>query len=185
MPTPSPRRLARLLTATTITTLLAAGIITTWPSTTAHPPERIALTGRAVPINPTALPPELASTTTTTSTPTPVPVPTIKSKSQPRLQPVAPPTWAPNSSLEAIAAHFDGPLYDQAVAVARCESTFDPNAIGGNNYGLFQINKVHAADWANVIGRDFWSSWMDPFANAAYARHLYDDQGWAPWACRP
>lgn len=75
---------------------------------------------------------------------------------------------------------------DDAVVVASCESTLDPGAVspGGANLGLFQINRVHRADFEQVTGQP-WSSVFDPFWNTVYARHLYDGQGWRPWTCQP
>ena len=50
----------------------------------------------------------------------------------------------PSAAQDAITQAF-GPLADQAMGVARCESGLDPNAVsrGGGNWGLFQINTVH------------------------------------------
>lgn len=78
-----------------------------------------------------------------------------------------------------------GPAAGSATGVARCESNLDPSAIsrGGGNWGLFQINSVHAGDFEDVTGRP-WSDVLDAHWNAVYAKHLYDDQGWRPWACR-
>jgi hypothetical protein len=91
---------------------------------------------------------------------------------------------SPSVSQDAITQAF-GPVADQAMGVAKCESNLDPGAVsrGGGNWGLFQINKVHRADFEAVTGQP-WSNVLDAYANAAYARHIYDDQGWGPWACR-
>lgn len=69
--------------------------------------------------------------------------------------------------------------------VANCESSLDPSAVssGGGNYGLFQINSVHRDEFQAVTGQP-WSNVLDPYANTAYAKYLYDTQGWSPWACR-
>jgi hypothetical protein len=62
-----------------------------------------------------------------------------------------------------------------------CESGGQPWAIGrGSNYGLFQLNQVHARRLA-----DFWVSWMDPATNIAWAYNLWAMQGWKPWGCKP
>lgn len=186
MPTPSLRRLARLFTATTIVAVLAAGALIAWPSNTGHPPERIALTGRAVPINPTALPAIVvpATSTSTTSTTTPAP----RTVQPATFVPKPTPPIGASDVTAAIAAHFDtGELYNQAARVADCESSLDPNAVSpdGANWGLFQINRVHRADFEAFAGRSWNDAIFDADANAAYARHLYDQQGWTPWACRP
>ncbi|HEX4819388.1 MAG TPA: transglycosylase SLT domain-containing protein [Acidimicrobiales bacterium] len=80
-----------------------------------------------------------------------------------------------------------GPIADQATRVADCESGMDPNAIssGGGNYGLFQINYVHSDAFQAFTGQPYHDGALDPYANAAYAKHLYDESGgWGPWSCR-
>jgi len=79
-----------------------------------------------------------------------------------------------------------GPLAPQATRVAQCESSLDPAAVspGGGNWGLFQINRVHAGEFQAVTGVP-WSAVTDPYANARYAAWLYNQSGgWGPWACR-
>jgi hypothetical protein len=51
-----------------------------------------------------------------------------------------------------------GPTSPQATRVAHCESTLDPAAVsrGGGNWGLFQINRVHAGQFEAVTGQP-WS----------------------------
>jgi hypothetical protein len=90
----------------------------------------------------------------------------------------------PSVAQDAISQAF-GPVADQAMGVANCESSLDPGAVssGGGNYGLFQINSVHSGDFQTVTGRP-WSDALDAYANAIYAKHLYDQEGWRPWACR-
>lgn len=73
-----------------------------------------------------------------------------------------------------------------AVRVADCESSLDPGAVSpdGANYGLFQINRVHRADFEAVTGQSWSSSVLTAYWNTMYAKHLYDAEGWRPWACR-
>jgi hypothetical protein len=92
---------------------------------------------------------------------------------------------------EAAVRKYFGDIFDQAwgsdhnYGVTRCESGHDPGARNGPNYGLFQISNVHAAEFERVTGRSFYDAWSDPFANAQYARALYDESGgWGPWSCR-
>lgn len=89
----------------------------------------------------------------------------------------------PSVAQDAITQAF-GPIADQAMGVAQCESGLNPNAVssGGGNWGLFQINTVHRADFEAVTGQS-WSNVLDPYLNATYAKHLYDQWGWGPWAC--
>jgi hypothetical protein len=84
---------------------------------------------------------------------------------------------------DAINREF-GPIAAQATAIAKCESSLNPNAIspGGGNYGLFQINISHRA-WVESLGYS-WSQILDPFVNSHIARLLYNQSGWYPWSCR-
>lgn len=85
---------------------------------------------------------------------------------------------------DAIRKYF-GDIFSQAWGVSGCESTHNPNAVspGGGNYGLFQINYVHESDFEAVTGAS-WSQIFDPYLNAEYARYLYNQSGWGPWACK-
>jgi hypothetical protein len=73
----------------------------------------------------------------------------------------------------------------EAVAIANCESHLDPAAVssGGGNFGLFQINSVHKEAFTEVTGQP-WTAVYDAYWNAVFAKHLYDQQGWGPWACK-
>lgn len=71
-------------------------------------------------------------------------------------------------------------VQDEAVEVARCESTLRADARNGQYLGLFQLGSYHywridqhGGDWANA------------FHNAEAASDLYAEQGWRPWSCRP
>lgn len=76
-----------------------------------------------------------------------------------------------------------GTLGNQAVSVATCESSLNPNAYNPAPpyaMGLFQIAK---GTWAEAgIGK---GNPYNPTDNAQAARRLYNRQGWAPWACKP
>lgn len=163
--------------------LCAACIVVITPEHS-RPPERIVTTSIARPINPTALPESVASTTTTTTTEPPTTTTTVPraTKSVTATDDVAVPS---GDALTAIAKHFPD-VYDQAVGVARCESTLNPGSISrdGRNWGLFQVNIVHRSDFEQFTGRAWFDAVLDADANAAYARKLYDGLGWQPWACR-
>jgi hypothetical protein len=66
---------------------------------------------------------------------------------------------------------------EEALIIAQCESTFNPNNIneedakvtGYASYGLFQIN-----------GPDTWA-WNDPLQNTLAAYDKYTRRGWNPW----
>ena len=68
----------------------------------------------------------------------------------------------------------------EALAVVACESNFDHYALGGNNYGLFQINAIHR----RLVDGDL-SQLFIPEVNVAVAWQLYSERGWQPWACAP
>jgi hypothetical protein len=71
----------------------------------------------------------------------------------------------------------------QAVEVARCESGLNPAAVspGGGNWGLFQINRVHAGR-VNAMGFN-WSDMTHSWENAQVAAELWSQAGWSPWSC--
>ena len=72
-----------------------------------------------------------------------------------------------------ICSSYDWPCAD-ALAVAWCESRFNPQAVSpdGQNVGVFQVNLVHGY-------------YPGAEANVAKAYAIWTDQGWAPWSCRP
>lgn len=81
---------------------------------------------------------------------------------------------------------------EAAIAVARCESSLRPSAIGGtggNYYGLFQHHRDYwAGRWAlwGVHGR--WRVPNDPLdalANALVTMRMVRAVGWGPWECQP
>jgi len=77
--------------------------------------------------------------------------------------------------------HHPTAVQDQAVRVAWCESRFVPDARSpsGEHVGIFQMSlRYHG--W-----RPGMDAWWEPVANAVAAEHLYREQGWRPWSCRP
>lgn len=72
----------------------------------------------------------------------------------------------------------------RALAIARCESGYDPDALnvsnpdGSRDSGLFQINSTHNSR-VEELGLDVF----DPEDNVTFARMLYDESGWDPWVC--
>jgi len=71
-----------------------------------------------------------------------------------------------------------------AVAVAACESGFNPTAYNDKNYndsvdrGIFQLNSTHDSK-LRELGLDPWNV-VD---NIEFARLLYEQSGWQPWVC--
>ena len=69
---------------------------------------------------------------------------------------------------------------DQACSVSWCESRWLPDAIGGSNYGLFQVNAVHRGR----VGGDVLRL-LEPATNVRIAYDLWRAEGWGPWSCKP
>lgn len=79
----------------------------------------------------------------------------------------------------ALAAGFTGHDVVVAVAVSRAESAWDPTATNENtngttDYGLWQINSVHAPILAS-------GNWSDPLDNARMAYAVWKGGGWNAW----
>jgi hypothetical protein len=139
--------------------------------------------------------PTVTASTTTTTTTTEPPTTTTTAPPPTTTEPPAPEpersgtvgAAATGGSVEdAVHQAFgSGSLFSSAWRVSDCESTHDPTAIGGDNYGLFQIAAVHADAFKDWTGVSFSDGWSDPYLNASYARHLYNESGgWGPWGCR-
>jgi len=121
--------------------------------------------------------PQLTTTTTTTTTTAParhVRVSTEESEHAAHFEP---------GSVEQLIVDVFGDAAPQALKVASCESHYNPDAVNGRYRGVFQIGDMHAAEWLEVTGTDYWTSWMDPVANITYAHALWSRAGWAPWSC--
>ena len=89
-----------------------------------------------------------------------------------------PPAFTPATDIEQWICTYNWDCRT-ALRVLYCESGADPNAIGrGSNYGLYQINAVHASHWAG-----FWEHWFEPAWNIALAYEIWTVRGWSPWAC--
>lgn len=68
---------------------------------------------------------------------------------------------------------------DRAVAIAKCESGLNPKAVSPtHDSGLMQLNDVHDTR-LKELGLDKF----DVDDNLTFARILYDERGWKPWAC--
>jgi hypothetical protein len=106
-----------------------------------------------------------------TPAPTPVPVAFVA--------PPPPPPPVPTAGIEGLICSYAWNC-QEALSVARCESGLRPDAIGGSNYGLFQMNQVHANRFPG-----FWELWSDPASNASWAFQIWSASGWRPWGCRP
>ena len=83
-----------------------------------------------------------------------------------------------DSAIPALIASYTWP-YEQAIAVAKCENrNLDPTIISStNDYGILQINKVHAWRVEGDIMR-----FLIPEVNVRVAYEIYvDSEGWSPW----
>lgn len=75
-----------------------------------------------------------------------------------------------------LVAKYFGSATDEALAIMKCESGGNPNAVNYNSNsvdrGLMQVNSCHGA-----------GSTFDPEGNIAYSYRLYRSSGWRPWVC--
>jgi len=87
---------------------------------------------------------------------------------------------SPAQQWEPLVAQYPWPVAE-ALSVLRCESEGDAAAYRDGNYGLFQINSIHA--WR--VGGDL-AALFDPTTNVRVAFEVWrDNAGWGPWACEP
>lgn len=122
--------------------------------------------------------PTVAPTPTPPATPTPAPTPAPAPSPSP--SPPVPLFILSSEELRSLICSYSWPC-EEALRVKWCESGSRWDAIGaGSNYGGFQINAIHARRIP-----DFWTSWMDPVKNTAWAFDIWSRQGWKPWGCRP
>jgi hypothetical protein len=81
---------------------------------------------------------------------------------------------------EPLIARYSWPVAE-ALSVLHCESEGDAAAYRDGNYGLFQVNAIHA--WR--VGGDL-AALFDPATNVRVAFDVWrDNAGWGPWACKP
>ena len=73
---------------------------------------------------------------------------------------------------------------EDAIDVARCESSLNPEARNGDYYGLFQISRTYHEARARSLGYT-WGEMLQAGPNAHVAASLWSEQGWQPWACKP
>lgn len=80
--------------------------------------------------------------------------------------------------LEELICSYPWPC-QQALRIARCESTMNPRAYAAGNYGLFQINRIHLSNPAYQLTSV--DQLYDPQTNVRIAYDLYQRRGWQPW----
>jgi soluble lytic murein transglycosylase-like protein len=78
-----------------------------------------------------------------------------------------------------VAAYFPPEHVETVLRMLQCESGGDPLAYSAGNYGLLQINAVHAAR----VGGNL-EALYDPETNIRVGRDIWrDNAGFGPWAC--
>ena len=101
---------------------------------------------------------------------------------------------ATSADTSAMEAYLRGEFGDKdaiLVDIARCESNFHQFDTEGNvitrvntdknktrDIGVMQINAYYQGDTAKKLGYDIYTV----EGNAAYAKHLYEQEGTAPWS---
>lgn len=162
------------LAPATPTTLGSSTITTFPPEATSPDAPRSTTTATIEPVR--AVSTSESTTTTTASRST-----TTTTEPEPEPEPAP----SGGGSVEAAIARWFPGQEAKASDVAWCESSHDPEAVsaGGGNHGLFQINRVHRADFVAVTGVSWEAGIYDPDLNARFAAWLHDREGWAPWAC--
>lgn len=73
----------------------------------------------------------------------------------------------------------------EALAVAGCESHYDPHARNGSHYGIFQLSREYHEWRARELGYEWDRDVSDAGKNTRIAYHLWKDSGWGPWVCKP
>lgn len=105
-------------------------------------------------------------------------------RTQPRPDVAAPPL-APAQIRALVEAHFPADEVDDALAVAFCESRYNPTARNGSHKGLFQI----AGFWSQSFGMDPY----DPASNVYMAYQIWlrghpragPGPNYGHWVCQP
>lgn len=91
------------------------------------------------------------------------------------------------SSMQAYLRDEFGSKDAVLVDIARCESNYHQfnkdgdvvrGVINNSDVGVMQINEKYHADSAKKLGLDIYTV----EGNVAYAKHLYEEQGTAPWS---
>jgi len=129
----------------------------------------------------TSRPAESYALPTPTPTPTRPPVP-------PTHQPTPPPSAGSGQVVSIIQAVF-GAYANEAIAVARCESSLNPSAVnptsigGSHASGLFQI--LYPSTWRTTSQAGASPYNAQANAQAAYEIFRRDGYSWHEWSCKP
>lgn len=144
-----------------------------------RPASLTVIPGPIWPTVPTTTAPPTTTTVAANPAPDPAPVHTKPAtKSAPSRQ-VAPSKGT--GYVQDLIISIWGPYAQKALAVAKCESTFNPRATNGSIVGVFQLHPSHTG-LANSMGYS-WSQMYEAEPNIRVAFALFKQEGWGPWAC--
>ena len=178
--------------------LVFAGLVLAHPGPEPHRSAAWAMPGRWAwaPPEAASTPPSTVSTPSNTPhssiyTPPNTPPSTVSTPSNTRPSPPAsaaaaaplPPGRAPltEAQVRDLAAEYGLLPLDEAVCVARAESSFRPWIVSPtHDYGLWQINRRTWKRHFEAAG--LWQDWEDPSVNTQMAAHILRVQGWGAWA---
>ena len=130
-----------------------------------------------------------APTTTTTVAPTTTAAPPVTTTTE---APVAQTSGGDCAGWAGlVAAYFPAEQVTKACSVLACESQGNPRAASPtNDHGLFQLHAGSAgfpggwqSTFRDVTGVAFFDGVYDPDLNVRFARWLWGQSGWRPWAC--
>lgn len=81
-------------------------------------------------------------------------------------------------------ARFGPKVAEQALVIAECESSLDPDATGNlGERGLMQVYPRYHAGRVAAMGYRL-EDLYDPQVNVEVAADIYAESGWVPWSCR-
>jgi hypothetical protein len=121
---------------------------------------------------------------------------------EPTPEPALEPIDGLDPEIQAYIYEVFGEVADEAIKIAKCESTFDHTRIGdtalmmydskhdemiGDSIGLFQI-RTGGRGWnrarANGMTADEFRTYLFDYKNNInYAKEIYDRTGWRQWTC--
>ena len=142
--------------------------------------------GRLVSDNPAWVPNVGGTVATRTSAPAASHVSHVSHVSHPAATPhySAPAAPASGGSVQSMIQSTFGPYAGAALAVARCESGYNPNAVNRSS-GATGVFQFLASTWAGTSysGYSRTNAWAN--VHAAYQVFTRDGHSWREWSCQP
>jgi hypothetical protein len=86
---------------------------------------------------------------------------------------------APAEVRRLVAKYFPANQVENALAVMKCESGFNANAV---NWGDARITGMPSCGLFQINAKQNWA-WNDPEANVRRAHLMWSSRGWQPWSC--